>query len=74
MVVKTLWNLYFVILKVAGQLAPNWKDVFENLPKLIKSSDWVNDYKNVMKRNGLHVQIRYLTLCSSAILTGTKKI
>ena len=73
-VVKTLWNLYFVILKVAGQLAPNWKDVFENLPKLIKSSDWLNDYKNVMKRNGLHVQIDYLTLCSSAILTGTKKI
>ena len=73
-VVKGLWNLYFVILKIAGQLVPNWKDVFENLPKLIKSSDWVNDYKNVMKRNGLHVQIHYLTLCSSAILTGTKKI
>jgi demethylmenaquinone methyltransferase/2-methoxy-6-polyprenyl-1,4-benzoquinol methylase len=73
-VVKVLWNLYFVILKITGHLMPNWKDIFENLPKLVKSSNWVDDYKNIMERNGLQVGIQYLTMCSSSILTGTKKI
>jgi demethylmenaquinone methyltransferase / 2-methoxy-6-polyprenyl-1,4-benzoquinol methylase len=72
--VKILWNVYFIILKIFGRLIPNWKDVFENLPKLIKLSKWVNDYGNIMKRNGLQVEIQYLTLSTSAILTGTKKI
>ena len=73
-VVKVLWNLFFIILKIVGHLIPNWKDVFENLPKLVKSSNWVDDYKNIMERNGLQVEIQYLTMGSSAILAGTKKI
>jgi demethylmenaquinone methyltransferase/2-methoxy-6-polyprenyl-1,4-benzoquinol methylase len=73
-VVKVLWNLYFVTLKIAGHFIPNWKEVFDNLPKLVKSSNWVDDYKNIMERNGLQVEIQYLTLHSSAIITGIKKI
>jgi demethylmenaquinone methyltransferase/2-methoxy-6-polyprenyl-1,4-benzoquinol methylase len=73
-VVKGLWNLYFVILKIFGHLMPSWKYLFENLSKIIKSSNWVDNYSNVMKRNGLQVEVKYLTLHSSAILTGTKKI
>lgn len=72
--VKGLWNLYFIILKIVGYLIPNWKYVFENLPKLVKSSNWVDEYRNAMKSNGLQVEINYLTLHSSVILTGTKKI
>ncbi|MHB8602505.1 MAG: class I SAM-dependent methyltransferase [Nitrosotalea sp.] len=73
-VVKGLWNFYFIILKISGHLMPNWKYVFENLSKIVKSSNWVDDYSNVMKRNGLQIEVKYLTLHSSAILTGTKKI
>ncbi len=73
-VVRVLWDLYFVVLKIAGYLIPSWKDVFENLPKLIKSSSWVDDYRNVMTRNELQTEVRYLTGGSSAILTGTKEI
>jgi len=74
MIIRVLWNLYFFVLKIAGYMTPNWKDVFENLPQIIKSSNWVDDYKNTMKRNQLQVEVQYLTLDSSAILTGTKKI
>jgi len=73
-VVRVLWDLYFVVLKIAGHCIPNWKDVFENLPKLIKSSNWLDDYRNIMTRNGLQTEVRYLTWGSSAILTGTKEI
>jgi demethylmenaquinone methyltransferase / 2-methoxy-6-polyprenyl-1,4-benzoquinol methylase len=73
-VIRGLWSLYFIILKIFGRLIPNWKDVFENLPKLVKLNNWVDDYGNIMKRNGLQVEIQFLTLRSSAILTGTKKI
>lgn len=73
-VVKGLWNLYFVILKISGHLMSRWKYVFENLSKLVKTSNWVDEYGNVMKRNGLQIEVKYLTLQSSAILTGTKKI
>jgi demethylmenaquinone methyltransferase/2-methoxy-6-polyprenyl-1,4-benzoquinol methylase len=73
-VVKVLWNIYFVILKIFGPLLPSWKYAFENLSNLIKSSNWIDDYSDIMKRNGLHVEVQYLTLRSSAILTGTKKI
>jgi demethylmenaquinone methyltransferase / 2-methoxy-6-polyprenyl-1,4-benzoquinol methylase len=63
-----------VILKVAGYFVPSWKNVFENLPELIKTSNWVDEYKKIMERMGLQIKLQYLTLGSSAILTGRKKI
>lgn len=74
MIVRVLWNLYFIMLKIAGYFMPNWKDVFENLPNLIKSSNWIDDYTNCIRRKGFQVEVTYLTLGSSAILTGSKKI
>jgi demethylmenaquinone methyltransferase/2-methoxy-6-polyprenyl-1,4-benzoquinol methylase len=73
-IVSTLWNLYFVILKIVGNFTPSWKNVFEDLPVLIRSTKWLDDYKNIMKRNDLQVEMQSLTLGSSAILTGTKKV
>jgi len=73
-VARISWNLYFVILKIAGFVVPNWKNVFENLPKLIRTSNWVEEYKNTMEGKGLQVEVQYLTLGSSAIVAGTKKI
>lgn len=73
-VIRSMWNLYFVILNVIGPFAPHWRDLFKNLPKLIASVNWVDKYKDIMERNGLEADVRYLTLDTSAILTGTKKV
>jgi len=73
-IMRTLWNLYFVILKIVGNFTPNWKNVFEDLPKIIRSTRWLDEYETVMKRNDLQVEMQSLTLNSSAILTGTKKV
>ena len=72
--VKGLWNLYFIVLKAIGYLVPSWKDVFTNLPKLIRSTSWLDDYENIMKKHGLKTTIQSLTLGTSAILTGTQQV
>jgi demethylmenaquinone methyltransferase/2-methoxy-6-polyprenyl-1,4-benzoquinol methylase len=72
--VRALWNVYFVILNLLGYLMPSWKNVFADLPKLIRKTMWLDEYENEMKKNGLQVNRHSLTWHTSAILTGTKKI
>lgn len=72
--IKLLWNLYFIVLKGFGELLPDWKDVFEELPKLIRKTKWLDDYDNVMKNFGLSTQRQYLTWETSAILTCNYRI
>jgi len=73
-IVRSLWNLYFVVLHLAGYLLPNWEDVFVELPKLIRETRWLDDYEDTMKKYGLQVDKQSLTLYTSSILTGNKKI
>ncbi|MGQ0795806.1 MAG: methyltransferase domain-containing protein, partial [Nitrosopumilaceae archaeon] len=73
-IVRSLWNLYFVVLRLAGYLITNWRDVFVDLPKLIKETRWLEDYVDTMKKNGLEVNLQSLTVHTSCILTGIKKI
>jgi demethylmenaquinone methyltransferase/2-methoxy-6-polyprenyl-1,4-benzoquinol methylase len=72
--VRLLWNFYFVLLQMIGFFVPSWKDVFKDLPKLIRLASWVDKYKDIMERKGMNVEVSYLTLGCSAILTGTKKV
>jgi len=71
---RKLWDFYFIILNFVGLFIPSWKEAFEKLPKLIKSSTWVNSYTNAMKDNGLDVKHYSLTYDSSVILIGANKI
>lgn len=70
--VKALWESYFVVLGFVGYFIPSWKEAFVNLPKLIKSSKWLENYESEMKRNGLDVIRINLTWNSSAILVAKK--
>ena len=70
--VKNLWDLYFVVLNFIGIFIPSWKDVFRDLPKLIMSTSWLDDYEKTMRHNGLQTEQKLLTLGSSAILVGKK--
>ena len=72
--VRGTWNFYFIVLKLIGYLVPSWKDVFANLPKLIRSTHWLADYENIMKKHGLKTTIKPLTLSTSSILTGTQQV
>jgi len=66
--------LYFIWLNFVGNFLHTWKEAFAELPRLIKSSSWLELYTKEMKRNGLEVKHQYLTWNSSAILVGKKSL
>jgi len=69
--VQKLWNGIFDVLKFVGIFVPSWKEAFLELPKLIKSSDWLKSYETAMRKNGLQVKCQHLTWGTAAILIGT---
>ncbi len=71
-VVKRLWNFFLTFLRLVGCFIPSWKDALIGLPKLIRRTNWLDSYSNVMKKSGLKVSHQYLTYGAAAILTGTK--
>jgi demethylmenaquinone methyltransferase/2-methoxy-6-polyprenyl-1,4-benzoquinol methylase len=71
-VVKGLWNFFLTFLRLIGYFIPSWKNALIGLPKLIRSTKWLDKYSNVMKKSGLHISSQYLTYGASAILIGTK--
>ena len=53
-------------------MIPSWKEVFDELPKLIRNSTWLEDYQNEMRNNKLELKKQSLTCGTSTILTGLK--
>lgn len=70
--VRFFWNSYFVLLRFIGYFIPPWKEAFVELPKLIRSSTWLEDYVSAMKESGLDVGFKHLTLSSCAVIIGRK--
>ena len=70
--VRGLWNFFLTFLRLMGCFIPSWKDALIGLPKLIRSTKWLHNYSDVMKKSGLKVSSQYLTYGAVAILTGTK--
>jgi len=69
---KKLWNFYFKLLHLAGFFIPVWKQIFVDLPNLIRNTNWVNEYEKAMKYYGLKIHKQDLTYGSSTIIVGTK--
>ena len=70
--VRFFWNRYFVLLRFIGYFIPTWKEAFVELPKLIRSSNWLEDYVSAMKESCLDVSFKHLTLSSCAVIIGRK--
>lgn len=70
--IQNLWNFYFVLLRFIGYFIPTWNDAFVELPKLIRSSNWLENYVSAMKKYGLDVEVEYLTLNLCAVIVGQK--
>ncbi len=70
--IQKLWNFHFKLLYLAGFFIPNWKQVFIDLPHLIRTTNWVKDYETSMNNYGLKIYKQNLTLGSSTIIVGTK--
>ena len=71
---QKLWNFYFKLLHLAGFFIPEWKQVFIDLPNLIRNTNWVREYEKAMNDCGLQIHKQDLTCGSSTIIVGTKII
>lgn len=70
--IRKMWNFYFKLLYLVGFFIPSWKQVFVDLPYLIRTTNWVREYEEAMKYYGLKIHKQALTWDSSAIIVGTK--
>ncbi len=70
--VRKMWNFYFKLLYFLGFFIPNWKNVFVDLPSLIRATNWVEEYEETMRDYGMKVHRQDLTWGTSAIIVGTK--
>lgn len=71
--IQTLWGMYFVLLGFVGNFIPAWKEAFVGLPKLIRSSMWVDDYRQELQLKGFDVKQTSLTWHSSVILVARQQ-
>ena len=72
-IMRLLWNSYFNILKLAGQIIKPWKYVFYNLDEVIKRSTWTNDLKIALEKKGFQsLDVKYYTGGTSAIISAFK--
>ncbi len=72
--VRRMWDFYFRLLNLAGLFTPGWRQVFADLPRLIRASNWVQEYEEAMEDHGLETRRQDLTWGSSAVLVGTKTV
>ena len=72
-VMRVLWNSYFNILKLAGQIIDSWKYVFYNLDEVIKQSTWTRDFKIALEKKGFRsLDIKYYTAQTCALISAFK--
>ncbi len=70
-VMRSLWNTYFRILRIAGVFTPSWRPVFNELDHVVRQSRWVDDLMRSMQEHGFqNIRRRYLTHETAAIVWG----
>jgi ubiquinone/menaquinone biosynthesis C-methylase UbiE len=69
----SLWSVYFVLLRVVGNVATSWKTVFNQLDDVIKNSDWVGRVTSFLYSRGFqNINCKYYTLGTAAIISARK--
>jgi demethylmenaquinone methyltransferase / 2-methoxy-6-polyprenyl-1,4-benzoquinol methylase len=70
-----VWRIYFAIMRrTVARVFPEWKEIYDGLPRLIESTRWLSDLQTALATNGFgEIELEYLTLYGSAIVTAVKK-
>jgi demethylmenaquinone methyltransferase/2-methoxy-6-polyprenyl-1,4-benzoquinol methylase len=70
---QSLWNMYFVILRMTGYAVKPWLTVFNELNDMVKTSEWVECTIHSLKQRGFEsVFCKYYTLGTAAIIFARK--
>lgn len=72
-VVRSLWNIHFELLRLAGRFVASWKVVFEELDNVIKESDWADQTITALRdRRFQNIDVMYYTGGTSAMVSAEK--
>ena len=71
--IQQIWNFYFKLLRITGIFLPEWRNVFRNLPLLIKSTIWVEEYITEMSKNAFDTLIEYQRWKTACVISGTHR-
>lgn len=68
------WELYFKFLQKTGSLLyPQWRNVFFELPDLIRRTRWIEELTSAMRNNDLtDIRIKVLAFQGASLVTGRK--
>ncbi len=71
---RKLWELHMILIKLAGWfLFPEWRTVFKELAGLVRTSQWVAEYRQALDAHGFRtVEVARLTAGSAALLVAEK--
>ena len=71
---QIIFEMYFKVIQRIG-LYPEWREVFFDLPDLIRESRWVPDLTQALAREGLiEITVESLTLQGAALVTAQKDL
>jgi len=72
-IVRSFWNAYFGILRIAGTFVISWKDVFDHLDDVIRKSDWISKTESALYKRGFqNVSCKYFTAGTAAIVSAER--
>lgn len=69
-----IWRLYFILLRgVGGAFFPAWREIYRDLPTLIRETRWVEESHERLRNVGFrNIGCDYLTAYGSAIVHARK--
>ncbi|MBI1822598.1 MAG: class I SAM-dependent methyltransferase [Nitrospirae bacterium] len=72
--IASSWELYFKFLQKIGSLRyPQWRNVFFELPDLIRKTRWVEELTSAMRNNDLtDIRVKVLAFQGATLITGRK--
>ncbi len=72
-VVRSLWNIHFELLRLAGRFVTSWKVVFEELDNVIRESDWADRTITALRdKRFQNIDLSYYTGGTSAMASAEK--
>jgi demethylmenaquinone methyltransferase/2-methoxy-6-polyprenyl-1,4-benzoquinol methylase len=72
-IIRNLWDAYFIVLQTAGKLTGSWAIVFRDLNNIIRNTKWVQEMTYVLQQTGFKsISCNSYTMGTAAIVSAKK--
>jgi len=73
LLIRTFWNAYFHVLRVAAKTMKSWASVFRELDQLVKTSSWVPKTIKALEENDFEkINLRVCSMGTATIIWASK--